>query len=167
MKKLIPTLLLLSFCFSGCVTVEEVVENGSGYTKPSVFDGQYYQPNELDELATVNEATEPSLSRIEIEKKGEGWARIELIVDEEGNPTQIQSTKASDVFFARKAEKCVSNWTFKPGKINGKDVKSYLALDLDFSSRFAKLRKIGKGEYKDTPTYTKGMNQTPHFGYYH
>ena len=74
-----------------------------------------------------------------------------MIIDEEGNPTQIQSTRATDLLVAKAAERCLENWSFTPGEKGGKKVKSHLLVELDFSSRMNRLRKLNNGEYKDTP----------------
>lgn len=67
-----------------------------------------------------------------------GEVVVDFIVDEEGRPTDISVKKSSRIEFDKAAVIAVSKWRFKPATIDGKPVRTHLAVPLTFDPRETK-----------------------------
>lgn len=134
---------------SGCVTIEKVDEELSQYRREPNFDGIYYLQRDLDEEVAIVESKAPNPPSNWRDSSKNGWARVELIVDKNGKPTQIQTIKATDSSTALAAERCLNQWVFNPGIKEGEKVQSLISVDLDFATRMNRLRKLKQEEFRD------------------
>lgn len=149
MKSKFPYLLLIVLLLSGCITVERVNEESYKFRKSPNFEGTYYSQQDLDEKVAIIESKDPQLPTNVRDSSLNGWARVELIVDVNGKPTQIQTIRATNSSTALAAERCLSHWVFNPGIIEGKKVQSLISVDLDFDTRMNRLRKLKREEFRD------------------
>jgi len=160
MNRIVPLLLIL-LLFSGCVTIQKTSEKRCRFRSKTEFEGSYYMSDTLDEGVKILTSITPSLSSNWRDLSTLGWANVELLVDEEGKPSQIQVSKATDLLVAQAAVRCISKWTFSPGLKGGNPVKSLFNIELDFSSRMNRLKAMNRVKHKDTPTFTPAMFQDP------
>ena len=62
----------------------------------------------------------------------QGTVMLELVVDENGAPTQIRVSQSLGLGLDEEAIKAVSKWRFKPGTRNGKPVKVVAVVAVGF-----------------------------------
>lgn len=55
-----------------------------------------------------------------------------FIVDESGNPTQVQFASASDIAFGESAVMAIRHWRFRPAVKDGKTVPCLMELPVNF-----------------------------------
>ncbi len=70
-------------------------------------------------------------------EKKTGWARVELVVDPQGQVSQAQAVACSDARLGAPAVACVRQWIFAPAEENGVKVASALAVRLIFDPQAA------------------------------
>jgi len=59
---------------------------------------------------------------------------VDFVVDEKGATRHLRIVAATDARFARAAAAAVSQWTFAPGRSNGRVVRTHLQVPVDFLS---------------------------------
>ncbi len=75
---------------------------------------------------------EPEYSDEARKARFQGTVRIEMVVDEHGNPGRMRVVRALGLGLDEKAMESVAKWKFKPGMKNGKPVPVVAVIDVTF-----------------------------------
>jgi TonB family protein len=128
-----------------------VYRGGPGITPPKVLSKKEPQYTEEARKAMVN-----------------GRAVLDLVVGDDGIPTNIKVVRGREVGFGldENAIESVSSWRFEPARKNGEPVKMYATIEVSFAllnkehkDQWTRLSFSGPGE---RPVLTKGsMPQNP------
>ncbi len=70
----------------------------------------------------------------ELTKRHEGWVEVEFVVDEQGEPADIEMREASDAMFISAAMRAVRQWRYKPRTIEGQPVATPVKARVRFSA---------------------------------
>jgi protein TonB len=75
---------------------------------------------------------DPEYTPEALEAKLAGTVILSLVVDTEGNPTEIKVTKGLGKGLDEKAVECVQKWHFKPGMRNGETLPVKASVEINF-----------------------------------
>jgi protein TonB len=81
---------------------------------------------------SVLSKVEPEYSEDARKAKWQGTVVLQIVVDEHGNPQQMQVTRALGMGLDQKAMEAVSKWRFKPGLKDGKPVPVIATIEVNF-----------------------------------
>ena len=152
MKLLLPFLSLI--LLSSCITIESYSGTSVRFKREATFRGDFTASAELDQQPKILKQKEPRLpNRRNRNYPLNGSAIVRLLVNEQGNPEQIQCVQATNFDFAVSAERCVSGWKFEPGMQNGQKVKSTFEVELSFDTQMNKTRKMKTPKFRDPQRY--------------
>jgi protein TonB len=62
-----------------------------------------------------------------------GQVKVELIVDQDGQPRDLRVVKSTMREFEPAALAAIAKWRFKPGLVEGKPVKTLLEIPIEFT----------------------------------
>jgi periplasmic protein TonB len=80
----------------------------------------------------VIQKAEPEYTPEALEAKLVGSVILSLVVDTEGNPTEIKLIKGLGKGLDEKAVECLQKWHFKPGMRNGAPVSVGATVEINF-----------------------------------
>ena len=95
--------------------------------------GDFFAPTDLDAQMTILART-PPLYPLRARQRGtQGWVSVRLLVDEQGNVTDVLILSAQPVgVFEESVRRCVRNWRFSPGTVEGQPVKAQVETTIKF-----------------------------------
>lgn len=115
---------------------------GGGSGDPGTGSGIGGGGTGVDEIPVPvggNVAKPQILSRVDphypdllVKMKMRGTATVECIVDREGKVESVRTVSATHPLFAESASRAVQQWRFRPGRMNGRTVKTIFNLTVTF-----------------------------------
>ena len=106
---------------------------------------------------------DPDYSAKARKAKVQGTVILSIIVDENGEPTHIRVVKPLGMGLDEKAIEAVEKWRFKPGMKDGRPVKVYANIEVNFRL-LDDGWNMGRVEFQQTPGISPGVLQHTHFG---
>lgn len=70
----------------------------------------------------------------ELTKRHDGWVEVEFVVDEQGEPVDIEVKDVSDAMFISAAMRAVRQWRYSPPTIGGQPVATPVKARVRFSA---------------------------------
>ncbi len=129
--KALVLLGLLVLAVAGCENVSGLYAE-SPVTNEVHFTGTYLKSDEVDQAPVVLDQTAPVYPPRMLKAEMNGAALVGLIVDEHGNPQQVQVQQATHPLFGDAAVEAVKRWHFKPGQKGGQAVATAMTLPIQF-----------------------------------
>jgi TonB family protein len=103
-----------------------------GYGLPADGDTEIYRPGPGISAPKVIRKVEPRYTQQARRALVQGTAVLEVVVDESGSPARISTISPIGFGLDDRAQEAVSQWVFKPGKKDGKPVKTVTTVTVDF-----------------------------------
>lgn len=97
------------------------------------FTGKYYSVSELTEAPVVTKPVNPSYPAKMYLNKVPGEAKLAYIISEKGKPEEVQIVSATNQPFGDAAKAALVQWRFKPGRIDGKPVRTMVTQVITFN----------------------------------
>ncbi|SDP41495.1 energy transducer TonB [Desulforhopalus singaporensis] len=95
--------------------------------------GDVFSAGELDVPMTILARTPPFYPLRARQRGIEGWVKVKLLVDEEGNVTEVSIVEAQpEGVFEKSVRRCVGSWRFQPGTVEGTPVKAQVETTVKF-----------------------------------
>ncbi|HWZ31029.1 MAG TPA: energy transducer TonB [Bryobacteraceae bacterium] len=105
---------------------------GYGLGANGGFGGGAYRIGGGVSPPSVLSKVEPEYSEDARKAKWQGTVTLQIVVDEHGNPQQMQVTRALGMGLDQKAMEAVSKWRFRPGMKDGKPVPVIATIEVNF-----------------------------------
>ena len=106
--------------------------SGIGPGKPGGFGNGAARPGRGVTAPIPIYRPDPEYSDEARKSKFEGTVRLEIVVDERGNPSQLRVLRALGLGLVEKALEAVRKWHFRPGTQDGRPVPVVAFIDVNF-----------------------------------
>ena len=123
--------LAMGLALAGCENVSGIYAE-SPVTNEAHFTGAYLKPEEVDKAPVAIEQRTPDYPPRMLKAEMDGAVIVALIVDEHGQPQQVQAEQATHPLFADAAVASVQHWKFTPAMKNGQPVACAITLPIEF-----------------------------------
>ena len=106
-------------------------------SSPLLASGEYRRTSDIGEQPEMVAIRVPKYPRLASEQKFSGWVIVILFVDEEGKVVEAAAVESSESFneFERDIAEELRGSTFKPGKLDGRAVKTRIFAMVRFDSK--------------------------------
>jgi TonB family protein len=108
---------------------------GAPQTDPSTADDKPHHIGGDVKPPKLIHSVDPDYSKEARKAKFSGTVEVHLVLDEDGNPTQVQVAKSAGMGLDEEAVKAVRQYKFLPAMKDGKPVKVDLYVDVKFQIR--------------------------------
>ena len=97
--------------------------------------GTVYKPGDGVTAPVIVKQVKPQYTADAMRAKIQGTVTVECVVETNGKVGDVKVIKSLDPGLDQEAVKAVKQWTFKPGKKDGKAVRVRIELELTFTLR--------------------------------
>jgi TonB family protein len=104
----------------------------SGYGCPSGDDAEIYRPGPGVSAPKAIHKVDPRYTQQARRALIQGTVVLEVVVDENGSPERISTISPIGFGLDDRAQEAVAQWVFKPGRKDGKAVKTITTVTVDF-----------------------------------
>ncbi len=115
-----------------CGLLSVMLASRIGYGFPSDDDGEIYRPGPGVSAPKAIHKVDPRYTPQARRALIQGAAVLEVVVDEHGSPTRLSIVSPIGFGLDDCAREAVSQWAFKPGRKDGKAVKTISTVTVDF-----------------------------------
>jgi TonB family protein len=109
------------------------VETSPASPSAATKEGDMVDPAEVDDMPVAQVRVRPEYPRVAKMRRSEGIVILSLLVNEKGRVDQVKVLrKAADSLLDEAATKAAKDWTYLPGKKDGKKIKTWVTETVPF-----------------------------------
>lgn len=124
----------MTSCLLFVLFTSSLMTNASTKEEIPQFRGEVFTIEELD-VAPIPRSQNVQIITEITPSDVYGSATAVFVISKKGKPQQIKVLEATETYLKKKALETITNWRFKPGKLNGENVETAYSVKLNLKKQ--------------------------------